>query len=194
MSFERSVIIPFQLYSKCTLPSKDTVAVDILTNETLPSDKKLKLYNQAVTAEKRASSPPPLPPPPPPSSLPDKRQHILHNIPDKDKPVVRMILDIVNENNNILDTNDNLELLIDEQVVSGSNIVNVLLYLTGNVPVTSDSDIPKGSHAFYDRLIQLGMPSIWIKTKLRSKKSKKRTSSRIAESEEKKKRKWTSID
>ena len=48
MSFEKSVIIPYKLYQKCKLPTDTNSALDILTNDTLPSDTKLKLYNQEI--------------------------------------------------------------------------------------------------------------------------------------------------
>lgn len=189
MSFERSIIIPYKLYQKCKLPTTDAGAVDILTNDTLPSDTKLKLYDQAVIKTPTSpllSSPP--------SKIP-KGQHILHNIPDKNKPVVNSILDIIKDNESIVNFNDNLEVIIDGHPVPGSNIVNILLYLTGNVPVTSSRDIPKGSEEFYSRLIQLGMPSVWIKPRQRQKRL--RTSSRLANKEKKRKvldqQQWESI-
>lgn len=153
MSFERSVIIPYTTYlNKCQLQDTKKKDLDILTNDTLPSDTKLKLYNQAVSTQKVRDSSPPTPPPVP---VVARGQHVLHNIPDKDKPVVRSILDIIHENNTIVDYNDNLEIILDGQPISGSNLVNILLYLTRNVPVTSDQDIPKGSNALYERLIEL---------------------------------------
>lgn len=190
MSFERSIIIPFELYKKCKLPTTDATSLDILTNKTLPSDTKLKLYDQAVISEKHStssSSPPPL------VNAVTKGQHILHNIPDKDKPVVRSILDIIHDNDKILDYNDNLEVIIDGQRISGSHLVNILLYLTNNIPVTSEKDVPEGAHEVYTRLIELGMPAVWIKKVQRPKRQ--RTSSRIADAKRRKFQdtKWDSI-
>ena len=111
---------------------------------------------------------------------------------------MRSILDIVHDNKTLLDYNDNLEIILDGgQPIAGSNIVNILLYLTGNVPVTSDKDIPEGTHELYDRLIQLGMPSVWIKPK---RQKRQRASSRLAEKTKKRRKvqqnedlKWESI-
>jgi len=181
MSFERSVIIPYTQYQKCQLPTTDDGPVDILTNDTIASDTKLKLYNQAVSKEKNIGDgqvAPPPPPPPPPPVVP-KGQHILHNIPDKVKPVARSILDIIHDNTRSVDYNDNLELIIDGRPIVGSNIVNILLYLTGSIPVTSDRDIPEGSNALHNRLIELGMPSVWIKRRTR-KQQPQRSSTRLA--------------
>jgi hypothetical protein len=160
MSFERSVIIPHKLYKKCKLPSTDKEAIDILTDNTLPSDEKLKLYDHEVI-KKSSSSKSTIPTTP--TVVVPRWSHILHNIPDKDKPVVKSLLDIVEANPSVLDYTPNLELIIDGRPLAGSNIVNILLYLTRNVPVTSSTDIPIGSAEFYDRLIQLGMPSVWVK-------------------------------
>jgi hypothetical protein len=183
MSFERSIIIPLKLYTKCKLPTTDADAVDILTNDTLPSDTKLKLYDQAVIQSSSTSSPPS------PPELP-RGQHILHNIPDKDKPVVASILDIIKDNESVVNFSDNLEVIIDGHSVPGSNIVSILLYLTGNVPVTSSRDIPTGSDDFYQRLVLLGMPSVWIKPRQRPKRQ--RTSSRLAATK-KRKVQWESV-
>jgi hypothetical protein len=187
MSFERSIIVPYKMYKKCKLPTKDTDSVDILTNETLPSDRKLKLYNQAVLSETTKSTTPP------PSATPlplTKGRHILHNIPDKDKPVARSILDLVHNNDTILDYNDNLEVIIDGQSIYGSNLINILLYLTNNVPVTSEADIPKGATLFHDHLLELGMPPVWIRLR---RGPKKRSSTRLEQASKSKKAKWDSL-
>ncbi len=157
MSFEHSIIIPYKLYKRCNMESNDN-SLDILTDETLPSDVKLKLYNQATIGT--SSSPLSFSTPDP---IIKRGEFILSNIPDKDKPVVRSILDIMDKNRSRTDYNDNLELILDSELLTGSNLVNVLLYLTRNLPITSDQDIPIGSRRLHQKLIELGMPTIWIK-------------------------------
>jgi len=164
MSFEKSVIIPLDLYRKCRLDKADR-SLDLLFNESMPSDKKLKLYNQARLVHKQSSG----------SSIKAKDvkkstpdlalDHILHNIPDKDKPYAKSILDIFISNSSILDWTDNNEVIVDGQVIAGSNLINILLYLTRNLPVTSSTDVPLGSREVYDKLLSLGMPESWVKKK-----------------------------
>lgn len=185
MSYEKSIIIPHAVYMKCKISSdNDDDGVDILTDSTLPADKKLKLFNQLHVKE---SSSPSVPDPDIPSV--PRGQHILHNIPIKDQPVVQSILNIIHDNPAIVDYNDNLEIVIDGVRIAESNIINVLLFLTKNVPVTSERDVPNGSHALYDKLISIGMPSVWVRSpnvrsskRLATKKKRK-----LSESE------WTSL-
>lgn len=157
MNFKHSIIIPYKLYKKFSLDKNDT-SVDILTDETLPSDVKLKLYNQSkIGATSSTASID--------TSEPDIRRgdFILSNIPDKDKPVVGAILNLMHKNKTRTDYNDQLELILDGEVLPESNLINVLLFLTKNIPITSDNDIPTGSIRLKDKLEEIGMPTIWIK-------------------------------
>ncbi len=159
MTFEKSVIIPFDLYQRCRLDKADR-SLEILTDETLPSDRKLKLYNQATLMKNTT----------PPTTTVDSSSslvgdHILHNIPDKDKPNVRAILDIFKSNPSELSWTDNLELMLDEKTVPDSNLINVLLYFTKNLPVTRRGDVPNGAEELYEKLIGLDMPPSWVKVK-----------------------------
>lgn len=160
MTFEKSIIIPFDLYQQCRLDKTDRT-LDILLDDTLPSDTKLKLYNQAALTKKSDTATTTVPTT---TSLPFG-DHILHNIPDKDKPNVRAILEIFKTNPSELGWTDNLELTLDSETVSGSNLINVLLYFTKNLPVTKDNDIPLGAKELYDKLVSLNMPVSWVKLK-----------------------------
>lgn len=166
MSFEHSIIIPYKLYKRCVVSNDDDdSSIDILTDETLPSDVKLKLYNNSKLGSTTSSS-----------SLSSPEPHIrrgdfiLSNIPEKDKSLVRAILDIIDKNKSRIDYNDNLELVLDGEVLPESNLVNVLLYLTRNLPVISDENIPIGSKRSLTILREVGMPTIWIRTPTKRKR------------------------
>ena len=158
MTFEQSIIIPLELYQKCRLDEADR-SLDILLDNTMPADKKLKLYNQS-TLMKRTDE------------IPDIREtsvmigdHILHNIPDKDRPVARAILDIFRAHPSELGWSDNGEVIINGATIANSSLINILLYFTKNLPVTSQIDVPLGSKQLYEKLISLDMPSSWVKRK-----------------------------
>ena len=179
MSFERSILIPYELFQKCRLDKdKD---VDILLDKTLPSDEKLKLYHQSILQNPSSSSSLKTPAAPLPMRD-DTLDYILHSIPDKDKPNVRAILDIIKSNPSEVNWNGNSELILNNNIVSGSNLINLLLYFTKNLPVTSKSDVPTGAHELYKKLLSLGMPASWVKVKppiaatvtTRSKKKKRK--------------------
>ena len=164
MTYEKSILIPFDLYQRCHIDKdKD---VDILLDKTIPSDKKLKLYHQSVL-QKQSSSTPSLPTSSP-SSAPlqdDTLDYIIHNIPDKDKPYVRSILDIIKSNPIEVNWSANSELILDNNIVRGSNLINLLLYFTNNLPVTRGDDVPLGANRLYQKLLSLGMPTSWVKVK-----------------------------
>lgn len=195
MSFERSVIIPYSKYLKCKIDGDKDALVDILADDTIPSDKKLKLFNQSTTTTKKT-----------PTDdneaavvVVPRGQHILHNIPDKHKPVVKSILDIIHANKSVTDYNDNLEVIVNGKTIFGSNLINILLYLTNNTTVTSKADIPIGVDELYDALLEVGMPSVWISSPARRGKRKVRQSERLAERKKKQRltspsaTKWTSF-
>lgn len=158
-SFERSVLIPYAVYQRCRADKDEDV--DILLDKTIPSDKKLKLYHQSILQSKP-------PPPPPPSSASSRAvvdDYILHNIPDKDKPQVRAILDIIKANPFEVNWSNNAELVLDNNIVPGSNLINLLLYFTKNLPITRGGDVPVGTRELYQKLLTLGMPASWVKAK-----------------------------
>lgn len=158
MTFEQSIIIPLELYQKCRLDEADS-SLDILLDNTMPADKKLKLYNQS-TLTKRTDE------------IPNIRDtsvmvgdHILHNIPDKDRPVARAILDVFRAHPSELGWTDNGEVIINSDTIPNSSLINILLYFTKNLPVTSQIDVPLGARRLYEKLISLDMPSSWVKRK-----------------------------
>ena len=56
MAFEQSIIIPLDMFKKCQFAS-DSKTEEILLDTSLPTDVKMKLYNQEKAFEKKAPSP-----------------------------------------------------------------------------------------------------------------------------------------
>lgn len=159
MSFKESVLIPLETYKRCRFDSsrKD---LDILTSKTLSPDVKMKLYDQARLKLRKK----PKQRPKSPDTIPVK--DILNRIPLKDQPFVQSILDILQKHPTDISWNINHELILDGNLLPGTNISDIFQYLTKNITVTSDDDIPPGTRAFYDKLTFLNVPMSWIKQKL----------------------------
>ena len=176
MSFEESIIIPLETYQKCHF-DQSTQDVDLLLSK-LPSDVKMKLFNQMKIKSKRKDGP--LPVESPTESLPVK--DILNKIPIKDQPYVQAILKKLKPYRHDVKWDSNNEIMIDGKIIPGSNISDIFQYLTSNLTITSTKDIPIGAKEFYDKLMYLNIPGSWIKTKLpirSSKRTKKKSPSKI---------------
>ena len=170
MSFKESIIIPLELFKKCTYDSKPLEPTkDVLYNDNLPSDIKMKLFSQSQLHQHHDKNKP----------VATKiegidKEHILNLIPDKDKPSISSILSILEKHRDQVWWNKDNELIINGLTVPNSNIVEILLYLTKNKIVTSDEDTPKGLLAFYEKLQSLNVPNSWIKQKPKTKTSSRK--------------------
>lgn len=186
MSFQRAVIVPLDIYQRCIL-DKSNESINILVDKSLPSDQKMKLYAQAGLREKEQSkevSSPVVP----------RWDHILHNISDKDKPVVKAILDVINSPASQVSWEDNGELIVDGKVIVGSNLINILKYMTGNMIVTSHRDIPLGTKELLEKLTSLNVPPSWIKRKPPREGRRRRAQATDVQSDPKKKKLAASSD
>ena len=190
-SFEKAVIIPLSTYERCVLTDKDT-SLDILTDKSIPVDRKLKLFHHYLTSAAASSSSSASAGPPPPPPLSTKGQHIVHNFADVDKPVIKSILEVIHSNPSVIDYNDRLEVLVNGELFPESNLINILLYFTGNLPVTSDDDIPIASRDVYQALLGLSVPPVWIKARFKQRKQPKRKATQFKDTRPAKAGKWDS--
>ena len=166
MSFEESIIIPLEDYKRCQFNPQNDV-INILMDKTLPADKKMKLFHQQQTRNKynkksskqTVSGSDRLP-----TNLPFG-EHILHNLPLKDKPHARALLEVFHDNPSELNWNDRQEVIVDQKVIHDSNIVNIFRYFTKNLVLTRSDDLPPGTRDVYSKLMDLDVPSSWIKQK-----------------------------
>ena len=160
MSFEESVIIPIDVYKRCGIEKNDEMEV-LLSDTTIPTDRKMKLYAQAIRRKRLRT---------------EKGKETIHtddepvsnhielNFPVKDRPLIKSIVDFIDRHRAVVgwDEKDN-SLVIDGRNIPDSDILDVLRYFTNN-KLASTSD-PSGVREFYQTLIDLGLPSEWIKRK-----------------------------
>jgi hypothetical protein len=184
MSFQESIIIPLSMFEKCKFKEEVNPEEDILNNESMPSDLKMKLLQQ----ERKLKPKKKLQPRKELSLIdesdkkihPDNKlyneqiQYILGKISRKHQPFISSILHYIKDYSNQISWNKDFDIIIDKLLVNNTNIIDILKLLTKDLIVTADTDIPLGSRKFYDKLIDIGIPKSWIRF------SFKRTSSRIA--------------
>lgn len=185
-TFEHSIIIPLEEYSKCeellklqnNSPSTQE-PTQILLNTTLPKDAKLKLYHQQKLEQKnkgrKRTRSPPSPKPlthemgiqpdevPQLSSAAQTDPTIPHISPDdhfqkSDRAKVEKILNKIASHWHELSWNDNYEIIVDGKLFEGSNVVEILKYLMRAKIVTKSTDIPVSVLEFYTKCIQIGIP------------------------------------
>lgn len=155
MSFRESVIIPLELFKKCNLQKEDNA---ILRDVNLPSDVKMKLYNQEKKIEKmRTSDKDPEP------HLQEDHSFIINAVPLHLQPYVQSILKVINSRKEAIRWNQELEVVIDGKPFSNSNIVDLFKFITKSLVVTADTDLPIAAREFYNKLLEIGIPKSWIK-------------------------------
>jgi len=167
LSFSKSVIIPLELYeknfhqSKSCPPKKEfDSSKDILTSD-LPSDLKLKLFNQrqeTVNQMIRPSQSEQI------SNIEFKEKikaSIYQSFPEKDRKVIRDLFELyIDRYPYEIDWNPNtLEVIIDERTIENSNLISILKYL-----LNPQGEKPIAAYQVYARLRLLNVPSNWFGT------------------------------
>ena len=176
MNFEESIIIPLKLYQKCKLDKHDEM-INLLTDDTIPTDSKMKLFHQAQTRKHhrgkvgKVSS---LSPSNKNANSSDYGDHIIMSLPVADRPHIKAILDFFQNHPSALSWNDKNEVIVGGSVVHGSNIVDIFRFFAKTLPITRSDDEPTGSRLVYETLLSLGVPSTWIKRKPVSKSTSRR--------------------
>ena len=164
MSFSESVIIPLSLFKACQLTDINKDANHerriILEDEELPVEKKMLLYNQQqikATKDQTESVSK--------QSSDDRVQDdILININAKYRPQIKLILEIIRENPDIVSFDETtFEVIINGKIIENSNIIDILKDFTKNSVITKESDVSKGVVDLYDALVNtLNIPKSWI--------------------------------
>ena len=162
MSFEESVIIPLGVYKRCQL-LRGNEMMDILEDTSMPSDRKMKLYYQAQSRQRRKKIMEKLPENEAIPSHSTFGDHIVFQLPVADRPNAKALLEIFKHNPSLLSWNEKNELIVGGDLIPGSNIVHIFQFLTKNLPVTRDEDIPPGSNELYNTLLSVGVPKKWIR-------------------------------
>ena len=168
MSFKEAIIIPYDLFKKCQFEKAVEKEHDrILHDTTLPSDVKMKLYNQAKALDK---VPKPSEESKPSESPPDNEKdkiYIVQLMPTDDQPFVSSILDKIEDNKDQISWNENLEVRIDSKLYRNSNIIELLRFVMKKLIITSDADVPIGAIDFVQKLYSIGVPKSWMRVQVR---------------------------
>ena len=88
---------------------------------------------------------------------------IASSIPEKWRPYARSILVRMLAQPDLVSWRPNYEIVLNNQPISGSNIVELLQFLLKQKVVTRETDIPIASRDFYESLLQIVVPKSWIR-------------------------------
>ena len=185
--FRECVIIPLAMFESCNFrdpkqtdtteqvllgktPKQPNTTGQILFDKSLPSDMKMKLYYQQNKLSSATREPTvemvkrPVETSP---RLASDVDSIVREFSSIKVPVVSRILSLILQNQDILRWNDKLEVVINGIHQPGTNIIDLLRYVTGVQKVTSDKGLPPAATQFYESLKQIGLPhSSMIKPKI----------------------------
>lgn len=200
VDFSECIIIPLSIFEQCqfreTKKSESLLQVplntpikssdilekkatksNILDNEELPSDIKLKLHRQEESLKKK------------PVILektiekleekflkkPEKAKESIQNdilsftstFPLKLQPFVQSILTKISNFPGKISWNDKLEVTIEGVLFKESNILDLLQYAMKTKVISKEADTPIGAYEFIDALLNIGVPRDWIKVGVR---------------------------
>lgn len=177
-SFKVCIIIPLEVYEKeCGQKVKPssrqenvTSSRDILQKETLPSGKKMKLFDEQFAREmskkkrrnytSRGATP----------ITNDSREQsqryeeIISRFQIEKQPFVRSILfDYIRAHRNSIDWDStSKEMILNGSLIESSDIIKVLKFLLGDEGVSITGITPIGTKELFDRLMNLGVPRVWF--------------------------------
>ena len=173
MNYEEAVIIPMDVFTKCNFTSAEKkpavkTSDEIINDAALPSDIKVKLFNQKKKLTKI-----PLPEPQVVKIQKEVQQFpsediIINQFPIKTRPVVYLLLKYIKDSGGVLSWTDDLEIRIGGKKIQDSNIVQLLKFVTNNLIVTSPKDVPVGAEDFVNALQDIGVPKQYIQLPRRS--------------------------
>ena len=180
MNFKQAVILPYELLKKCNFNNNKKILFnkDVtkgknvqkkkkhkrnkLRKQVLPVDVKMKLIRQKrhLTPAKIANKKEKI-------FIPLKKQrnieNLIKNIDISRQPYAKSILEKIEDNRNIIDWDEHNRLLINNAPIEGSNIKDLLEFITGSKVITRNEDIPIGIRLFQSRLNDIGVPPSWYK-------------------------------
>ena len=146
------------------LPNKSD---KLLFDSSLPSDLKMKLYQQQTKLtppdtkyQKVELFKPPVDTSHQYSADVDS---IVQELGTKNTPVASSILSRILQKQDVLTWNEKLEVIIDKKLYPNSNILELMRYVLGEKVLTSAADIPIAGEQFYLALKSIGIPVSWMK-------------------------------
>ena len=159
-SFKESIIIPLELYQKKCKPDQVVKTSDqLLSRSDLPSDLRLKLYNQAKWNENRFMKKDPKTDSHPTDWQQNKEQ-LLKRIPLDNIPYIKSILELfVAKNRDVVDWIPNTyELVIEGEKLPETHLLQILHYLLR----PENKSMPAGTIEFRRKLTEIGVPDNWL--------------------------------
>ena len=170
------------MFKKCNFekPPK-TNHEAILENPNLPSDVKMKLYNQAKVLSRQKEEDKGTFENVIETNHEDEDSYIIRLFPEKDQPFISSILDKIRDKKEQLSWNDNLEITIDNKLYRHSNIIELLKLIMKHLIITADMDIPIGAKDFVEKLSEIGVPKSWIRVTFRRQVPKRKAVTRISD-------------
>ena len=148
MGYEESVIIPLEIYNKACFESKKNKAESLLKREDLPTDLKIKLFDQTRWQQTRKKEE---------ESTKTFPQYALDQIPIGVQPFIRSIIDqYISKNRKVIDWDpQTFELILDGVRRPGSNIIR------------SFQNLLRGKEdSLQKKLSEIGVPDEWLSQKL----------------------------
>jgi hypothetical protein len=176
MSFQESIIIPYQMFKKCNFSTEDERPQNILEKD-LPSDIKMKLYSQVTKKPSKKDTAP--------NSKPEQEYEdidfIVQLIDEKNQPFARSIIEKMRAHEAEITWNKQLELILDGKVIVDSNIIELFKFILKNLIITRHSDVPRGAREFIKKLHDIGVPKSWIKASIARETTRRRRALRRGE-------------
>ena len=182
VTFKESLLVPRCVFKKeCKdqskkkkgLSSQASNPATILSNETIPADLRLKLFDNHVRFNKEK--------PAVPLNVitkserneevtsafekikEDESRVLLNDVPSSKKPLANAILKFIKDTGDVV-WNSKFEVSVDGEIVPNSDFRKILHFLIGEVIYTHGQlDIPPGALKVKNKLEILEMPSSWLK-------------------------------
>lgn len=127
---------------------------EILTSSEIPDNVKLKMFNHARWKEKNKAVSTP-------NFMKKDMEHIVKRMQLNDQPFVRSIMDnYISKNLDDVSWMHDFEIKLGKKIFPDSNIIKSLQYLMTNAPSKYS---PKGTKELAKKLLEIGVPSGWIK-------------------------------
>lgn len=154
--FEECYLLPKTFLIKKR--NKEKTPASILSNKKLPSDLRLKYFDNFMKFDKGKPSVRALTQDEPEINI----DTLLGDLPLMNVPEARALLQFMKDSHEI-SWNLNLELIIDNTTINRSDLRKIIRYMLGLSTVTRHTDIPIGAEQLISKLELLDFPFEWLR-------------------------------
>lgn len=147
-------------HEKDILTTDTKKSKSIIRNKNIKPDLKLKIFNQERWKEKKR---------PLRTKYPIKYdiERIVSRMQIEDQPFVKSIIEnYINKNQDSISWEKDFEIKVGKKIFPKSDIIKTFQFLMTKPSIEKNEKIPPGTIEFGNKLIELGVPQSWIKTKL----------------------------